>query len=291
MGVPLVAGGGIGSIILVLAALFFGFDPSVILQTDVASRRPPRRRRRRPAQDDGRDFVAVVLADTEDTWARAVPRDEPRVPESEARAVHAAPSSRRAGWPARRWGRSTARATTRSTSTSTSSATCGRASRRPATSPRPTSSRTRSAITCRACSASPRRWPPRGSAATAPPPTRSRCGRSCRPIASPGVWAHHANRTRQVLEQGDLEEALRRRRGDRRRPPAAADPGPGGAGVLHARQLGPAGALVQARLRRRRRESVRHLPRRAALADGRRSYPGAAPWVPCRARRATGSRP
>ena len=33
MGVPMgVAGGGIGTIILVLAALFFGFDPSVILQ-------------------------------------------------------------------------------------------------------------------------------------------------------------------------------------------------------------------------------------------------------------------
>lgn len=34
LGVPLAAGGGIGSIVLLLLALFFGFDPSVILQTD-----------------------------------------------------------------------------------------------------------------------------------------------------------------------------------------------------------------------------------------------------------------
>jgi uncharacterized protein len=68
MGVPLVAGGGIGSIILVLAALFFGFDPSVILQTGSP---PPTTQvpAASPGQDDGRDFVAVVLADTEDTWA------------------------------------------------------------------------------------------------------------------------------------------------------------------------------------------------------------------------------
>ena len=32
MGVPLVAGGGIGTIVLLVLALFFGFDPSVILQ-------------------------------------------------------------------------------------------------------------------------------------------------------------------------------------------------------------------------------------------------------------------
>ena len=68
MGVPLVAGGGIGSIILVLAALFFGFDPSVILQGD-APAPTTQTPAASPGQDDGRDFVAVVLADTEDTWA------------------------------------------------------------------------------------------------------------------------------------------------------------------------------------------------------------------------------
>jgi len=71
IGVPLVAGGGIGTILLVLAALFFGIDPSVILQTDQTG--PPARTTEAPStspgQDEIRDFVAVVLADTEDTWA------------------------------------------------------------------------------------------------------------------------------------------------------------------------------------------------------------------------------
>jgi predicted metalloprotease len=67
MGVPLVAGGGIGTIVLILAALFFGFDPSVVLQGDpgtpVAPRSAPSK-----ADDELRDFVSVVLADTEDVW-------------------------------------------------------------------------------------------------------------------------------------------------------------------------------------------------------------------------------
>jgi len=71
MGVPMgVAGGGIGTIILVIAALFFGFDPSVILQgggptTQVAPGPGPAPSK---ADDEVRDFVSVVLADTEDVW-------------------------------------------------------------------------------------------------------------------------------------------------------------------------------------------------------------------------------
>lgn len=71
MGVPIgVAGGGIGTIILVIAALFFGFDPSVILQggdpsTQVAPGPGPAPSK---ADDEVRDFVSVVLADTEDVW-------------------------------------------------------------------------------------------------------------------------------------------------------------------------------------------------------------------------------
>ena len=71
MGVPMgVAGGGIGTIILVIAALFFGFDPSVILQggdpsTQVAPGPGPAPSK---ADDEMRQFVSVVLADTEDVW-------------------------------------------------------------------------------------------------------------------------------------------------------------------------------------------------------------------------------
>jgi uncharacterized protein len=69
IGVPLVAGGGLGSIALLLLALFFGFDPSIVLQTDPSSPDPGAGiRTTAPAQDDLRDFVSVVLADTEDTW-------------------------------------------------------------------------------------------------------------------------------------------------------------------------------------------------------------------------------
>jgi predicted metalloprotease len=70
MGGTLIAGGGIGSIVLVLLALFFGFDPGAILQTDSppAPRTSPAPPATSPAHDDIKEFVSVVLADTEDTW-------------------------------------------------------------------------------------------------------------------------------------------------------------------------------------------------------------------------------
>jgi predicted metalloprotease len=70
MGVPMgVAGGGIGTIILVLAALFFGFDPSVILQGDPGPQVAPAPGPAPSKVDDElREFVSVVLADTEDVW-------------------------------------------------------------------------------------------------------------------------------------------------------------------------------------------------------------------------------
>ena len=72
-GGPLVAGGGIGTVVLVLLALFFGFDPRVILQGDAPTSPPATQQAPSPStsprgHDDLRDFVATVLADTEDTW-------------------------------------------------------------------------------------------------------------------------------------------------------------------------------------------------------------------------------
>ena len=68
-GGSLIAGGGIGSIVLVLLALYFGIDPSVLLQGDEpAPRTQTQAPAGSPAHDDEREFVSVVLADTEDTW-------------------------------------------------------------------------------------------------------------------------------------------------------------------------------------------------------------------------------
>jgi len=71
-----VAGGGIGTIALVLLALFFGVDPSVILsggggpdsQVTEPSAPPD------PSQDGMRRFVAQVLATTEDVWTATFQR-------------------------------------------------------------------------------------------------------------------------------------------------------------------------------------------------------------------------
>jgi predicted metalloprotease len=65
------AKGGIGTIILVLAALYFGVDPSLILQGTGGSQ--PTTSGGQPVQhsaeeEELKDFVSVVLADTEDTW-------------------------------------------------------------------------------------------------------------------------------------------------------------------------------------------------------------------------------
>jgi len=62
------AGGGIGVVVIALIAMFFGVDPRVILQ-DAGSPQPAQTGAPvDPAQDRVKDFVSVVLADTEDTW-------------------------------------------------------------------------------------------------------------------------------------------------------------------------------------------------------------------------------
>jgi len=64
--------GGLGLIVVVLVALFFGVDPGVLLQGGFPTGQPPPERAqqapRSAAEDELADFVSVVLADTEDTW-------------------------------------------------------------------------------------------------------------------------------------------------------------------------------------------------------------------------------
>jgi len=69
------AGGGlglVGLIVIVIAALVFGIDPVALLQglpsgqgPEIVSQQGPAS----PAEEELRDFVSVVLADTEDTWS------------------------------------------------------------------------------------------------------------------------------------------------------------------------------------------------------------------------------
>src|SRR6185503_1359840 len=66
-----VAGGGIGGIAVVLIALFFGIDPSVLLQDNPqtsVSQEPAPRSQQAPGRDDGREFVSRVLGSTERVW-------------------------------------------------------------------------------------------------------------------------------------------------------------------------------------------------------------------------------
>jgi len=72
-GVPIgVAGGGIGTIVLVVLALLFGVDPRVLLQggDETGQMQSPTARYAPPpeGQDGMRRFVAQVLATTEDAW-------------------------------------------------------------------------------------------------------------------------------------------------------------------------------------------------------------------------------
>ena len=65
------AGGGIGIIVIALIAMYFGVDPSIILNqqsptTSVSTHTASKPIS--PAENQLADFVSVVLADTEDTW-------------------------------------------------------------------------------------------------------------------------------------------------------------------------------------------------------------------------------
>lgn len=69
-----VAGGGIGTILLVLVAMYFGIDPSIILNQSqlpipgADAPVPSEPYSASPEEKRLAEFVSVVLADTEDTW-------------------------------------------------------------------------------------------------------------------------------------------------------------------------------------------------------------------------------
>lgn len=69
MGVGKLAGGGIGTIVIALIAMYFGVDPSVILnQADTLAPTQQQQTQFSPEEERLKEFMSVVLADTEDVW-------------------------------------------------------------------------------------------------------------------------------------------------------------------------------------------------------------------------------
>ncbi len=73
-GLPIGRGVGIGTIVLALVAWYFGVDPSLILEQAGSPVPAPQVQQgpaqRPPAEDEMARFVALVLGDTEDTWTQ-----------------------------------------------------------------------------------------------------------------------------------------------------------------------------------------------------------------------------
>ncbi len=66
-------GGGIGVVVVAVIAMFLGIDPRIVLEGASRMAPPPSETARGPVRTDPaeerlKDFVSVVLADTEDTW-------------------------------------------------------------------------------------------------------------------------------------------------------------------------------------------------------------------------------
>ncbi len=63
-------GGGIGTIVLALVAMYFGVDPSVVLNQvgDQAPTQEEQQATFSPEEEKLKEFMSVVLADTEDVW-------------------------------------------------------------------------------------------------------------------------------------------------------------------------------------------------------------------------------
>jgi uncharacterized protein len=88
MGMPVMAGGGCGTLLLILVALYFGVDPRMFVSSEPGVATPynqPQAQAGTP-EDAAGDFVAAVLGDTEETWHQIF-RDEIGRPYEEPKLV------------------------------------------------------------------------------------------------------------------------------------------------------------------------------------------------------------
>lgn len=70
MGGKMAIGGGIGGIIVLVLSLLFGGNPGDILNNSVVNQPTTQEQPVNPADEPKREFVAVVLNDTEDVWSK-----------------------------------------------------------------------------------------------------------------------------------------------------------------------------------------------------------------------------
>lgn len=68
MGGPLIAGGGIGAVVIALLIMFLGGDPNVVLQQPGGQMQPGQARQTTPEEDAQAAWIADVLGETEASW-------------------------------------------------------------------------------------------------------------------------------------------------------------------------------------------------------------------------------
>ncbi len=66
----IVGGGGLGTLVLAVVVMLLGGDPNVVLDSGNSIQSPSQPRQTSLAEDELADFTSVVLADTEDTWSQ-----------------------------------------------------------------------------------------------------------------------------------------------------------------------------------------------------------------------------